>query len=189
VDSRFGSIDGVIRTTVGYTGGNKPDPSYRRMGDHTETVQVEYDPQKVSYEDLLRVFWSSHDPLSQAWSRQYRNALFYYTDEQQRLAAASRDRTAAKLGRKVNTDIEPAGTFYSAEDYHQKYSLRGDRELWAELRSRFPSDQALFDSTAAARLNGYLGGYGALSDGDLEALALTPAGVERLQRAVGRWQR
>ena len=144
---------------------------------------MEFDPAKISYSDLLRVFWSAHDPLSPPWARQYRNAVFYHTDEQRRLALASRAEVAAKLGGKVTTDIEPAGRFYPAEAYHQKYILRGNRPLWAALLSAYPSEQALLDSTVAARLNGYLGGYGTEPTGLAERLHL-PAGVADLLPAV-----
>jgi len=176
----------VVRTTAGYAGGEKPDPTYRSLGDHTETVEVEYDPARVSYRDLLRVFWESHDPAGQAWSRQYRNAVFYHDAEQERLIRETRAEVAAHLGRAVKTDVEPAGPFYPAEDYHQKYTLRRHGELWAEVQARFTSEDAAVASTAAARLNGYLGGYGAPSSRDVDALGLSPRGRDRLVATVRR---
>jgi methionine-S-sulfoxide reductase len=186
VDSRFGSVGGVVSTTAGYAGGEKPDPTYHSLGDHTETVEVEYDPSRVSFRDLLRVFWESHDPTEQAWSRQYRNAVFYHSEEQQRLALETRSEVEGRLGRAVKTDVEPAGRFYAAEDYHQKYTLRRYPELWSEVRARFASEDAAVASTAAARLNAYLAGYGAPSPRDVEALGLSPRGRERLRAAVRR---
>jgi peptide-methionine (S)-S-oxide reductase len=185
VDSRFGSIDGVVRTTSGYTGGTAPDPTYQRLGDHTESVEVEYDPARVSYSDLLRIFWESHDPTSQAWSRQYRNAVFYHNEEQKRLAIETRAEVEKRLGKAVNTDVEDAGPFYPAEDYHQKYILKGYADVWTEIRSRYATEEEAVASTAAARANGYLGGYGSPTGEDLEALGLTPGAAVRL-RAAGR---
>jgi peptide-methionine (S)-S-oxide reductase len=186
VDSQFGGLEGVLRTTVGYTGGTRENPTYERLGDHTEAVEVEYDPAQISYGELLRVFWSSHDPRSPAWARQYRNAIFYHTEEQRRLALASRTAVATDLGEEVATDIEPAGRFYPAEDYHQKYVLRGNRSLWAALLAAYPSEQALLDSTVAARLNGYLGGYGVAPAGLADRLDLPPGVAELLPTVAGR---
>jgi len=145
---------------------------------------VEYDPAEISYDELLRVFWSSHDPLSPPWTRQYRNAIFYHGEEQRRLALASRTEVATDLGGEVATDIEPAGRFYPAEGYHQKYALRGNRRLWGALLEAYPSEQALLDSTVAARLNGYLGGYGA-DPAELADRLELPAGVGDLLRTAG----
>jgi peptide methionine sulfoxide reductase MsrA len=69
---------GVIRTRVGYAGGTKADPSYHSLGDHSETVEVVYNPEVVSYESMLKVFWESHNPVNRSWSRQYMSAIFYY---------------------------------------------------------------------------------------------------------------
>jgi len=179
----------VLRTTSGYAGGTKPGPTYRSLGDHTESVKVEYDPSRVSYRELLQVFWDSHDPASQAWSRQYRNAVFYEDEEQRRAVMETRAEVERKLGRPVKTDIEPAGRFYAAEDYHQKYSLKLHPGLWAEVRSRYPNERDAENSTAAARLNGYLAGYGVPAPEELDALGLTAAGEERLRAVLGRLAR
>ena len=184
MDSRFGSIEGVVRTTSGYTGGRKIEPTYNSLGDHTESVEVEYDPARVSYADLLRVFWESHDPRSQAWSRQYRNAVFYHTEEQKRLAMETRAEVEKRLGRPVKTDVEGAGPFYPAEDYHQKYILKGNAGVWAEIRSRYATGEEAVASTAAARANGYLGGHGRPSAKDLEAVGLSEGAAQRLRAAV-----
>jgi peptide-methionine (S)-S-oxide reductase len=158
------------------------------MGDHSEAVEVEYDPATISYGELLRIFWANHDPLSPPWARQYRNAIFYHNDEQRRLALASRAQLAADLGGEVTTAIEPAGRFYPAEGYHQKYVLRSNRRLWAALLAAYPSEQALLDSTVAARLNGCLGGYGMDPAGLVERLDLPAAVARLLATAAGRRQ-
>jgi len=176
----------VVRTTSGDTGGKKLGPTYGSLGDHTESVEVEFDPARVSYGDLLRVFWESHDPAGQAWSRQYRNAVFYHTEEQKRLAAETRAEVEKRLGRPVKTDLEPASPFYPAEDYHQKYILKGYADVWAEIRSRYATEEEAVASTAAARANGYLGGQGTPSAKDLEALGLSARAENRLKAALGR---
>jgi peptide-methionine (S)-S-oxide reductase len=150
-------MDGVVTTLVGYAGGTKRNPTYHSLSDHTETIQIYYDPQKVSYEQLLEVFWANHDPTALPWSTQYKSIILYHGDEQKRLATASKARLEERLKRTIRTEISLAREFYPAEDYHQKYSLRGSRELMAILKEAYPSDADLVASTAAARLNGYLG--------------------------------
>jgi hypothetical protein len=127
------------------------------MGDHTEVVQIDYDPEKTSFADLLEVFWQEHDPRVQSSSRQYHNVLLYHDEEQERIALESRDRLGGT--RKVRTRMEPYSGFHIAEDYHQKHYLRGRKPIWKALRAVYPTFDALRDSTAAARLNGYLGGH------------------------------
>jgi peptide-methionine (S)-S-oxide reductase len=132
VEATFGQIDGVTRTEVGYTGGSMDNPTYRdvctdRTG-HAEAVQVEYDPAKVSYEQLLDVFWANHDPTTlnrqgPDAGTQYRSAIFFHSPEQEKVAQASKE-TLDKSGRfrrPIVTQIVPAVTFYPAEEYHQKY--------------------------------------------------------------------
>ena len=130
----FWQVDGVISTSVGYQGGLTPNPTYEevcsaRTG-HAEVVKVVFDPKKVSYADLLRVFWESHDPTQgmrqgNDTGTQYRSAVYTTSPEQQTTAAASRDDyqpwlTKAGFG-EITTEIAAAGEFYYAEDYHQQY--------------------------------------------------------------------
>jgi peptide-methionine (S)-S-oxide reductase len=149
-----------VRTRVGYAGGTKKNPTYHSLGDHTETIQIDFDPEKIPYERLLDIFWASHDPTSKSWSRQYKAVIFYHDEEQKNMAAATRDRLAAKLGTKIHTEILPYEGFYLAEPYHQKYRLRSARDMMAEFSAMYPLEDDFVNSTAAARVNGYLGGYG-----------------------------
>lgn len=172
----------MIRTRVGYSGGIKRNPTYHDLGDHSETVQIDFDPARVSYEQLLDVFWKAHDPTSRSWSRQYRAALFFHNEEQKRSAQESRDREAARMRGKIQTEILPAAEFYPAEDYHQKYYLRQDFVLSTDFRQMFPSEMDFANSTAAARVNGYIGGYGtmiALKE-ELDQLGLSQEGRKKL---------
>ena len=130
----FWKIPGVYTTAAGYAGGYTPNPTYEetctgRTG-HTEAVLVAYDPEQVSYERLLKDFWEQHDPtqyMGQGNDRgtQYRSAIYTTTDEQLDVAKRSRDRYQASLSERgfgsITTEIEPAGTFYYAEHYHQQY--------------------------------------------------------------------
>ena len=166
-----------MRTRVGYAGGSKANPTYHDLGDHSETIQIDYDPARISYQELLNLFWISHSPITRPWSRQYASIIFYHNDEQKRLAEASRDREAAGLGRPLYTEIVPFSTFYLAETYHQKYRLQQAPDLLREFRAIYPQDGEFINSTAAARVNGYLGGYGTLAalEAGLEDAGLSPA--------------
>ena len=111
MDAQFGALEGVVRTRAGYAGGTTPNPDYGHIGDHTETVQVDYDPDRISYADLLKVFWESHRPTSRPWKRQYMNAVFYRDARQQEEALASKAALEARLGRTVNTEVLPLRSF------------------------------------------------------------------------------
>ncbi len=126
----FDAVDGVQSTTSGYTGGHLKNPTYEQVtGEdtgHYEAVRIVYDPDRVSYEELLYVLWRNIDPLDaggQFCDRgdSYRAAIFYRNDEERVLAEESRDAVAEQLGDEVVTEILPADTFYDAEDYHQNY--------------------------------------------------------------------
>ena len=132
VEATFRQIEGVIATAVGYMGGKPDHPTYKdvctdRTG-HAEVVQVTYDPARVSYDDLLKVFWENHDPTTlnrqgPDWGTQYRSVIFFYSPEQQAAAQASKEglQKAGTYKRPIVTAIEPAATFWMAEDYHQRY--------------------------------------------------------------------
>src|SRR5919108_1329692 len=132
VEAAFRQVPGVIATRVGYTGGTTANPTYKevctdRTG-HAEAVEVSFDPARVSYEDLLRVFWEIHDPTQRNRQgpdigTQYRSAIFYHDAEQEAAARASKERLeqSGVHKRPIVTEIVPAQTFYQAEDYHQQY--------------------------------------------------------------------
>ncbi len=132
VESTFREIEGVADVAVGYEGGTTLNPTYKdvctdRTG-HAEVVEVEYDPAKVSYDRLLDVFWTAHDPSQMNRQgpdigTQYRSAIFFHTPEQEQVARASKAKLDAsgQFRRPIATVIEPAQTFYRAEEYHQQY--------------------------------------------------------------------
>ena len=179
-------MEGVIRTRVGYSGGTKNSPTYRSLGDHTETVQIDFDPARITYEQLLNVFWESHDPTDRTWSKQYRNVIFYHNVEQKRAAEKTRDLAAAQLGRHIRTEVVPASTFYPAEDNHQKFRLQQDPVLTAEYDAIYPDMKDFVNSPAVSRVNGYLGGYGTAAQlrKEIGSLGLSPAGMKRLLENV-----
>jgi peptide-methionine (S)-S-oxide reductase len=133
-EKKLWQVPGVYSTQVGYAGGSTPNPTYREVcggkTGHTEVVRVVFDPAKVSFQDLLRVFWESHDPTQgmrqgNDTGTQYRSAIYTYDDEQLAIADASRKAYEGQLEKAgfgaITTEIGPAGEFYFAEDYHQQY--------------------------------------------------------------------
>jgi peptide-methionine (S)-S-oxide reductase len=132
VEATFRALPGVLSTRVGYIGGKTENPSYKDVctdaTGHAEAVEVTYDPNKIRYDDLLKVFWENHDPTQlnrqgPDWGTQYRSAIFYHSPEQQKAAQASKDamENSHRYSKKIVTQIVPAETFFQAEDYHQQY--------------------------------------------------------------------
>ena len=130
VEAAFRQLEGVTRTRVGYSGGTLENPTYEDVCSHTtghaEVVEVTYDPERVSYEQLLEVFWRKHDPTQlnrQGWDigDQYRSVVFFHDREQQQAALRSKAQEQAHWSAPIVTQVEPAETFYEAEDYHQQY--------------------------------------------------------------------
>ena len=132
VEATFRKVKGVTNATVGYAGGKTENPTYEDVctdeTGHAEVVQVEYDPAQASYEQLLDVFWSNHDPTTlnrqgPDVGTQYRSVIFYYSPEQQAAAEASKKELneSGRFRRPIVTQIEPAPPFYRAEEYHQRY--------------------------------------------------------------------
>jgi peptide-methionine (S)-S-oxide reductase len=132
VEATFRQVRGVISTRVGYTGGKMADPSYEDVctdqTGHAEAIEITYDPAKVSYDQLLNVFWENHDPTTlnrqgPDWGTQYRSAIFFHSPEQESAAKASKEELghSGRFHNKIVTEILPATTFYQAEDYHQQY--------------------------------------------------------------------
>ena len=130
VEAAFRQTNGVTKTRVGYAGGELENPTYEDVCSHTtghaEVVEVTYDDQHVSYDDLLDVFWRKHDPTQlnrQGWDigDQYRSVVFFHDDEQRTAAERSKEREQSQYRKSIVTQIEPASTFYEAEDYHQQY--------------------------------------------------------------------
>jgi peptide-methionine (S)-S-oxide reductase len=130
VEAAFRSLPGVIDAVSGYTAGRTENPTYREVCSHTsghaEAVEVTFDPDKISYEQLLSAFWQIHDPTQlnrqgPDVGDQYRSAIYTYSPEQQQAAVASRDREQANYKSPIVTQIEPASKFWRAEEYHQRY--------------------------------------------------------------------
>ena len=139
VEAAFRRVPGVVDAVSGYSGGRTHNPTYKEVctdqTGHAEVVQVTFDPAKVSYEQLLEVFWKVHDPTQvnrqgPDFGKQYRTAIFFHTPEQQAMALKSKQALEAsrKLHRLVATEITPARTFWRAEEYHQRYLEKRGQE-------------------------------------------------------------
>ena len=118
----------MLSTVVGYTGGTTPDPTYQAIGDHTEALRVEFDPTRVSYEELVLKFWREHDPMPFAMAGyQYRSAVWYHTPYQEAVVAAVKARLddgSPSADAREDTAQAPAAPFYRAEEYHQNFILK-----------------------------------------------------------------
>lgn len=132
VEETFRNVQGVLSTSVGYAGGTQDNPSYQDVctdkTGHAEVVEVEFDPSQVSYDKLLDIFWSNHNPTTlnrqgPDVGTQYRSVIFYRSPEQQAAALASKEglEKSGRFNRPIVTRIEPASTFWPAEEYHQRY--------------------------------------------------------------------
>ncbi len=165
----------MLRTRVGYAGGRTIDPTYRDLADHSEVLQLDFDPSQLAYETLVDEIWRNRRGGHSSGRHQYMEAVFAESPEQARIArAVVGDRAPVIEGAR----------FYVAEDYHQKYKLRHDAVLMCELAAYTPRE--LVDSTIAARLNGYAAGHGsrATVDADLARFGLSPEAAARVARLV-----
>ncbi|MFT4626454.1 MAG: peptide-methionine (S)-S-oxide reductase [Myxococcota bacterium] len=174
----------MLWTRVGYAGGAMDSPTYDDIGDHSEAIEVGYDPARISYERLLAEFWYGHRPAETAWSQQYRSAIFVHSEAERHAAERSIAVTEAKLGRPVHTAVEDASRFWQAEDYHQKYRLQRESWAWRELRAAYPDMRDLVRSTAAARLNAWVSDHGEVAqlERELPLVGLSPAAQKQLRR-------
>ncbi|MCZ8513959.1 peptide-methionine (S)-S-oxide reductase MsrA [Paenibacillus filicis] len=173
-EALFGHLPGVIRTRVGYAGGTAKDPTYRRMGDHSETVEIDFSPDIIRIEELLEVFWEHHNPvnINDYKGRQYRS-LVLYRDEKQWDAIQRVIRQRKEQGKgEPQTEAAPYSGFYLAEDRHQKYYLKRYPDAMEKLSALYRDEKELVNSTLAARLNGLAKGY---------------TNLERIRNEIARW--
>ncbi|XP_043504786.1 peptide methionine sulfoxide reductase isoform X1 [Polistes fuscatus] len=184
-DSLFGALPGVIRTSVGYSGGTKESPTYRNMGDHTEVIDIEFDPDVVSYAQLLSLFWNNHEySLITKIKRQYMSLILYHDEEQKMIAEKSKDHEQRERRETFLTEIRPFDKFYPAEDYHQKYRLQN--HPWLIETTGLTTGEILRSSSLAAKLNGYIAGAGTLEqfEKDLPNLGLSEKAAQYLKKYV-----
>jgi peptide-methionine (S)-S-oxide reductase len=164
----------VYRTRVGYTGGDKKFPTYHSLGDHTEALQIDFDPQQISFKEIVDLFWKAHNPLQQIRSRQYMTAIWFHDDSQAEAVNAAKKVIEQNLDATLQTPVLPLHMFYLAEDYHQKYRLQNS-QLMKYFEVMYPNFADFNNSTAAARLNGFIAGHGSreLYDAEYESYGVS----------------
>lgn len=172
-EALFGAVPGIIRTRVGFAGGTAEAPTYRRMGDHTETVELQFDPAVVTYDELLETFWNNHNPynINGYKDRQYQSLLLYRNDEQEEAFRTIKSRIERDKG-SLDTELSPFRAFYPSEARHQKYYLKRFPDAVNKLSELYPSEEELESSTLAARLNGVAKGF---------------LNLERLRHELAQW--
>ena len=154
-DSTFGAVSGVVRTRVGYAGGEMVDPTYHDLGGHSEAIQVEFDPDVLDFEAIADLAIDNHDPRNQPRNRQYQYVCFYEGPDQRSVVE---DRLDALAIDDPATRVESLEAFHLAEPYHQKYSLRNKRAIWTAFEDAGYDEAAIRESPAAAKLNAQVTG-------------------------------
>jgi len=149
---------------VGYTGGSTKSPSYYNLADHTESIQIDFDPTITSYSDLLQLFWNSHSTALPFINKQYMSAIFYSNEQQEKEALSSKK--GQEKYKFCFTKILPLESWTNAENYHQKYYLRNEEEILNILN--FETEVNVRESHIACRLNGYVAGKGEFQDFERE---------------------
>ena len=153
-----------MRTRVGYAGGTSAAPTYQSIGDHSEAIEIDFDPEVIEYAELARMFFAWHNPCSSPWSTQYRSAAFPRNADQRRILEEAAKDVADSKGKAVKTAIEDFTSFTLAEDYHQKYRLRRIHTALEEFEAMFPTTDAFLGSVAVTKANAYVGGYATSED-------------------------
>lgn len=178
-EALFGSLPGVMHTRVGYAGGSTPTPTYKDLGDHTETVQIWFDEAIISYETILQTFWEKHNPININGykGRQYQSILHYHDAGQLDVIEAELERREQAGLSRPDTEVAAYAELYLAEERHQKYYVKRFPGAVAALESLYPGkpgeQPAWSDSTIAARLNGMAKGY---------------LNLEQLRSEIGEWR-
>ena len=178
-------MPGVIRTRVGYAGGSKHNPTYHNLGRHTETLEIDFLPDQITYEELLEIVWSLHDPKRSPVNRQYASAIFYRSDQQRLIIKKTLETVHSQTLEDVDTMVIPLDRFYRAEDYHQKYQLRQSSRLNSFFQKHYSAEK-LVNSTVAARINGFLSGFGSrqLMDDEWKSYGLPDDWRNSLSRRI-----
>lgn len=186
VEALFDSLDGVVKTYVGYTGGNTLFPTYNSIGDHLETLEVYYDSSKIAFENLLTIFEKNHNYIVRPNLLQYYSAIFYNNENEKELCLDWKKNKKEELKTEVLTRISPIEKFYYAEFYHQKYYVQLEPVIMSNLRSKFSTGNDLISSPLCHKLNVYLAGYGSLKElnKELEDFNLSEDAKNRLLSIV-----
>ncbi len=143
----------MVRTRVGYAGGTTEGATYESIGDHSEALAIDFDPTVIRYEELLEHFFKFHNGFRAAFRRQYRSAIFFADKDQRKAGREAMNNEELGKGMKLDTALEPAGEFWLAEDYHQKYLLRRNPEELTKWQTIYPKFEDFLASTAVTKAN------------------------------------
>lgn len=180
--AEFAVIDGVLRTRVGYTGGDSLTPSYENLGNHIEVIEVDYDPAVISYRQLIEAYFSLYDATVRPYSQRVKSMIYYRTEDEKQIANTVKEEVFKRVGSPLYTEIDPLGVFYLAEDRHQLYYLKQEPSLYREITEIFPTEKVQLLSVLASKLNGFIAGYGTAPDLDkvLSQSGLSEASLARM---------
>ena len=176
-EALYGGTKGVIHTRVGYAGGASKDPGYQDLEDHTEAVNISYDPKIVTFQKLISLFWENHNPRIPT-QQQYKSIIFYHDEEQKIIAQNSLLLAQQNTSTEIHTEIHPSKAYYVAENYHQKYILQ--QHPWLIVALQIQTGDEFIRNHVCAKLNGYLAGYSELQEFDMvaEQLGLSKKMIE-----------
>ncbi len=149
---------------MGYAGGTTPTPTYKQMADHTECLQIDFDPTQISFDEIVRHFWSSHNSSRINYKgRQYLSIFLYHDEFQKEVLEKIKQEIQVTISHSIGTEMGPLAHFTLAEERHQKYYLKRYSNATQKLRDYFLTEEAFNNATIVARLNSFVKGYGTLS--------------------------
>ncbi|MFW6270460.1 MAG: peptide-methionine (R)-S-oxide reductase MsrB [Bacillota bacterium] len=157
-DASFGAVEGVYFTASGYAGGKKENPNYHNLGSHSETVRITYDPEIISFKEILTKFWDEHNPFSEAYSEQYKSIIFYNDNQQEDVAREFLEEKKEQNSKTIYTELKQMNNFTEAEDYHQNYQLGKNRKLKQYREKLINAGEKLTYSRIMTKLNAYSAG-------------------------------
>ncbi len=158
--AEYATIEGVLRTRVGYTGGSLTTPTYESLGNHSEVFEVDYDPDIVSYEDLIHYYFQNFDTRTRPFSLRVNSIIYYRNDSEKMTAQSIKEGYESDYGAGLYAKIDKLDVFYLAEDRHQLSYLKSEISLYNEIRMIYPTSDKQLLSILASKLNGYIAGYG-----------------------------
>lgn len=181
-EAKFGMVEGIYRTRVGYCGGIEDNPSYRNIKDYSEAFEFDYDGDLITYDSIIETFWYSHTPENRTGKTQYKSIIFYRNQEEKIIAENSRKRFENQVGRSFNTEIKPLSKFYLAENYHQKFFLQNVQDIRKDFIEIYPNIMDFINSTSAMKVNSYCKGNGILKrlKEEIESFGLSSQGEKAL---------
>jgi len=180
--AEFAMVEGVIRTRVGYTGGDSLTPSYDNLDNHIEVIEVDYNPSLISYEQLIQKYFELYNGTERPYSLRVKSVIFYRSDDEYEIASKVKADYVHSIKQGVYTEIDPIDVFFLAEDKHQLSYLKQEISLYNEIKQIFPNNNQELLSILASKLNGIIAGYG--SEGQISDIlsksALSEASINRV---------